>query len=765
MTANLLLQLSRPARMRSLVDALLIGLPLPLLVAALVWRWHSVLAASLIALAALLSLAAFAWWRTRRFDKPWLIRRLDAQRADMENSAELLFADEARLNPVQQLQRARLQRRLATGVAADLRLAWSWPRIAVAWIIGALGIATVQYWPTETITPTGLAPSVENVSAAPGVPRLVAQRLRIAPPAYTGLPTRDEASLDAKAPQGSQLQWTLQFQPQPAAAGLVFLDGERLALSRDGDYWIASAKLDKSRLYRVQPQGGRTTPAARLHRLDAVADAPPQIKILQPDRSLSLVTPGQRAWALRFEAEDDHGVASVAQLRLTLAQGEGENISFRERTLRLNGSGTRTKKRFAMQVDLGALGFAVGDDLVAQLSVDDSRAPRAQTARSSSLILRWPSDLGNQGTGLEGMVKTTLPAYFRSQRQIIIDAEALLKKKRKLKADDYLARSDAIGVDQRLLRLRYGQFLGEEAEGAPLLPTNDAEDEKAATDAHAHRLPPPQLATPHVARLQGLAIALGHADDANQNGIQESASAEPGAAAQDPGHAHDHGQASSRAPSFGEERDVLQQFGHTHDSAEAATLLDPGTRTTLRKALDEMWQSELHLRQGQPDRALPYAYRALTFIKQVQQSTRIYLAKVGPELPPIDESRRMSGKREGLARRELALPAADPTDAVPAQLWRALAPTPGATAAQSDPPLDSLERWLRANEARVPDPLAWAGAIDALRREPACLSCRDALRALLWTALPRPAAQVPRRDAGDARGQRYLDALRQEPAP
>ncbi len=727
MTANLFLQLSRPARTRSLVDTLLLGLPLTLLAAALIWRWHDVAAAALVALAGLLSLAALSWWRARRFGTPWLIRRLDAQRADMENSADLLFADDAALNPMQQLQRVRLQRRLAAGASADLRPAWSSPRIAAAWIIGALGIAAVLFWPTKEIAPSQLAPSAENVPAVPGTPRLVAQRLRIAPPAYTGLPARNEDRLDAKAPQGSQLQWTLQFQPQPAAAALVFLDGKRIALTRDGDYWTARAPLDRSRLYRVQPQGGQTTPAPRLHRLDAIADTLPQIQVLRPDRSLSLVAPGQRTWALRFEADDDHGVAASAQLRLTLAQGEGENITFRERTLRLDGSGTKTKKRFAMQVDLAALGFAVGDDLIAQLSVSDNRTPQPQTARSPSLILRWPSNLGSEGTGLEGMVKKTLPAYFRSQRQIIIDAEALLKQRRRLKADDYVARSDAIGVDQRLLRLRYGQFLGEEAEGGaqpPPLPTNDAESQQNAHDGEDH---------------------------------EAEATASP--------PADDHGHAASNdasPPVFGQQSDVLEAFGHTHDQAEAATLLDPDTRATLKSALNEMWQSELHLRQGKPDQALPYAYKALAFIKQVQQATRIYLAKVGPELPPIDESRRMSGKREGLARRELALASADPTDAVPAQLWRALAPTPGVTATSSDLSLESLERWLRDNEARVPDPLAWAGAIDALRREPACASCRETMRALLWTALTRPPAQVPQRDAGDARGQRYLDALRQE---
>lgn len=721
MTANKFLQLSQPARMRSVADDMLLWSPLPLLVAAAFWRWQSSLVASLIAISGFFLLAIFAWRRARRFDRQWLIRQLDARRADMEDSADLLFAEEARLNSLQRLQRARLQQRLTEHRTPDLRPAWSSPRIATTWIACALAIATLFFWPTRQST-TVLAPSTENLPVVAGMPRLVAQRLRIVPPAYTGLPAREEASLDAKAPLGSRLQWTLHFEPQPAAADLIFHDGTRIALAREGGNWSVARSLDRSVLYRVAPRGTERQPAPPLHRLDAIADAPPQVKVLAPERSLSLVTPGQRNWALTFEVSDDYGVAANAQLRVTLAQGQGENITFRERILDVRGTGSGKLKRFSPQLDLASLGFSTGDDLIAQLTVADNRAPRPQAVRSPSLILRWPSDLGAESTGLEGMVKKVMPAYFRSQRQIIIDAEALLKEQRKLDAERFAARSDGIGVDQRILRLRYGQFLGEEAEGgAKPPPTNDAEthDDHAETQAEA--------------------------------------------ATHDE---HDHAPASDEAkPAFGAEADVLEEFGHTHDHAEAATLLDPETRATLKQALDQMWQSELHLRQGHPQQALPYAYKALGFIKQVQQATRIFLARVGPELPPIDEARRMTGDRTGLARRELSLAAKDiGIGAAPAEAWRALSDSAD-SAKRTGVPLDALERWLHANEARVADPLAFVGAIDAVRRDPSCAQCRRSLRGLLWTVLPRPPANVPRRsDEGDG-GRRYLEALRQEARP
>src|SRR5690606_23050318 len=97
-------------------------------------------------------------------------------------------------------------------------------------------------------------------------------------------------------------------------------------------------------------------------------------------------------------------------------------------------------------------------------------APNAQPGHSPSLILRLPSEAEQQASDLEGAIKKVLPAYFRSQRQIIIDAEALIAQRRSLDAERFVLRADAIGVDQRILRLRYGQFLGEESEGQPEAP-------------------------------------------------------------------------------------------------------------------------------------------------------------------------------------------------------------------------------------------------------------------------------------------------------
>ncbi len=704
------------ARRRQWLAVAAVLLPLALSVTAVAVRLAGISMGSVVLLVTLLLVVGTATWRARRLDRQWLVRRLDADPV-AQDSADLLFADTATLNPLQQLQRDRISRTLH-GAMPDLRTKWPRRWLVASWLGGLLVTVLAVGWPAPG-APLPVLPGTAAPEASVALPpRLQSARLQIRAPTYTGQAARTQTALDAKVVQGSALDWSLRFTAQPSTAALQLHDGTRIALRRDGEAWVAQWNASRPTLYRIVTEPALSAP--RLYRLDVVPDRPPSVRVIAPDRTLVLATPGQRQWTLQFEASDDFGVAANAELALTLAQGSGENITFREQRIALTGTGPATQRRFARTLDLAALGAGAGNDVIAQLHVRDNHTPTPQTAQSTSLILRLPSEEQVLGADLEGMVKKTLPAYFRSQRQIIIDAEALIKQRGNLSAEEFVKRSDAIGVDQRILRLRYGQFLGEESEGAPKAPPTS--DSLPTSDT----------------------TAADHDDD----------HAHAPATAQDSHDDHDHGASKAdAAPVFGAATDVLSEYGHTHDHAEAATLLDPETRAILKAALDQMWSSEGELRQGRPERALPFANKALEFIKKVQQAERIYLARVGPELPPIDEGRRMGGDRADLGSRTLAIsPVAAPDPAIVA-VWQQLADTGNA------PDLDVLSHWLGRNERRLADPLSLAAAIEELRIQPDCVACRSTLRAQLWRALLRPLPQVERRAAPDPMAQRYLDAL------
>lgn len=68
-------------------------------------------------------------------------------------------------------------------------------------------------------------------------------------------------------------------------------------------------------------------------------------------------------------------------------------------------------------------------------------------------------------------------------------------------------------------------------------------------------------------------------------------------------------------------------------------------------ALEQMWQSELHLRLFEPEKALPFQHKALEYLKTVQQKSRVYVQRTGFDPPPIREvEKRLSGEMKELER-------------------------------------------------------------------------------------------------------------------
>jgi hypothetical protein len=705
--------LGRDARRRR--GAIAFATSAPIVLALVAWAariggWPAAIVALVIG-----AVAAFVYARhsMRAIDAAWIARRLDASDARLEDSADLLFRDATLLSPLQQLQRARLHERIETDTPAAIASAWPHRLLAIVWLIALGAMALAWFAPRASLRSASerLTTNAKDVRAT----KLDHIRLDVAAPAYTRLPSKSESTLDVHVPEGAKVDWNLHFDPQPNKATLAFHDGSRVELTRDGDAWKGERTLAAPALYRIALDGVPPLEDDGLHRLDVIADRAPDVRVIQPDKSLTLLTDGQKTWELAFEANDDYGIAA-ASLTITLAQGTGENIAFKEQTLALVGedldaANPGRRQRYRHSLDLGALGIARGDDVIVRLAVSDNHEPSPNTTKSASFILRWPPESASDSIGMEGIVEHTMPAYFRSQRQIIIDTQKLIDEQPKLDDDAVLARSDGIGVDQKILRLRYGQFLGEESE--------TRSDGAAAADDGKH--------------------GRNEADAGRADALTKRE------------NEHKHFLDVQR---FGDAGAVTAEFGHTHDVAEAATLIDPETKAILKSALNEMWDAELHLRQGRPAEALPFENRALAYIKEVQQSSRIYLARVGLELPAVDEGRRLSGDRKSVTDRTSALAPANVGDIDALALWQTLD-----THAPLD--FDAFERWLTTQKiAADGDKLGLLAAIDRVRRDPACEDCRRNLRALLWPLLPQPAAGVPARTTPDAAGRAYLDALR-----
>ncbi len=671
------------------------------------WAWLPLLACMALA-SAWLAMA----WQSR--DRRWLAKRINTQ-PSFEDSAGLLLGLDASASPIAILQKERLQLRWQAFDTASLM-----PRQSpgpLLWNLLVVVACAASLWSWQRPLPEALLKRLPQPLAQalqPQSPALVGIQIDVQPPAYTGLPVRSHDRADIEVPEASQLRWQVRFSSEPTHAWLQFEQGPRIALQSIDGAWRATRGIRNATLYRIVTEPALPPAQRGLHAIQVTRDQPPQVRATTPGSSLSLRSAGQSRWPLVFAASDDHGLATNAELRIIQTSGEGENIVSSERSLALPGRGEARAKTFAYVFDLARSGLTVGNDLIVQLTVRDNRQPQPQVVRSASVILRWAPDAISTADGMDGMVQRALPAYFRSQRQIIIDAEKLIRERPRLASEVFVQHADAIGIDQHALRLRYGVFLGEESSEPARLPTSDVDDAEEAPSEPA-------------------------AEAASANG--------------EPHQDHTPDQEGADA--------MLAEIGHAHDLPEAATLLDPQTRDVLRAALREMWQSEMHLRQGEPALALPYANRALGYIKTVQQADRIYLPRIGNEQAPIDFDRRLGGKRDGLAARSDGW-VAKPADESPLEaLWRALAPD-GDGKPVADSTLGKAARWLGTHADAEGRSLSVRTALDSVRRQPACQRCRQALRTALWPLLaqsmPRP---LPRQGATSL-GNAYLDALQSE---
>jgi hypothetical protein len=264
---------------------------------------------------------------------------------------------------------------------------------------------------------------------------------------------------------------------------------------------------------------------------------------------------------VRATLRDDYGL-SHAELVITVAQGQGEAVKFHEvrRDLSAGLGGQPTQSTLSNSLNLPKLGMTYGDELYFYIQARDNHG---LSARSDTYLVQWQDTAAATSAIDMGMGVNTAPAYFRSQRQIIIDTEKLIAERKKLTPAEFTNRANALGFDQQSLRLRYGKFLGEESEkgmGVTAGPSHSPIAEDEDEPASEHTAPSPV------------------ADDHDHDD-------------------HDHAAAPPKHGTLGSqtaETDALMDpYIHKHDDAETADFLEPAVKAKLHAVLDEMWASEL----------------------------------------------------------------------------------------------------------------------------------------------------------------------------
>lgn len=667
---------------------------------------------------AMLIAAGFAW----RGSGSQLLRWLDDQFSALQDCSFLLQTTQATqstqstqaiqaLTPVGQLQRQRIMahwqqcRQQAPQALPPVLPRLAYPiSVMLALALGLIDVAPPAATPTETrqMTAAVTATSAEVL-------------ITVTPPAYTGLAAFTAGGGDVTVPEASEVRFCLQGSGGVLSGVTVhWLDESERAFTGENPRctrWTLLASTG----YRLR-RDGAWLPTLQ-GRLLLQPDTAPEIRIRQPERDVLEIDSQQYWLPLDLGIDDDYGVQR-ASLHWTLARGGGENVRFTDREQRLTAASDRLHWRHQQRIRLRDLGMEPGDELYFYLSAEDNRQPTGQQRRSRTYILRHPlpNETGEAGARLPADLGK---AQFRSQRQIILDTEALISQRTQLSAETFRDRSERLAQDQLVLRLRYGEFLGEESSFAAAQPT--------ASDGHDEH-------------------ASGVHDETHPRDTRHDQAAAGGQA----GHAHAPVPTAVGVAARAQ-LDVLATYGHVHDETENATLFDDATKAILRQALQAMWSAEAGLRLAQPQQALPFEYQALNAIKALQQAERIYLHKTAFSPPPLEASMRFSGEADALrpVHRQHA-PLTTPEQLGLQRVLDALQqPEPMPLNAQ----LPVLRRWL---QQRLQHPahredanlLATLAVVQDLQS--GCTDCKARLRdhLLPYLSTPLPAATIAVPSAG-----------------
>jgi hypothetical protein len=492
----------------------------------------------------------------------------------LEESAELAIKSPDELNLLQRLQLSKVDSALSKIPALPKQFTIHLKRALLLVIVAVIVFITANKFAHHSYVSNSLFSNNQQQKVSPPekvLPQIDAVDLTITPPAYTGKPKRSQDKFTLLAEDGSTVTWEISTNIALKQISLVFNDNERIPLKPSTDHtkWTVQKNINKPSFYQVDVDGKLSD----LYQIEIIKDNAPQIRVKTPKQYTYIDAGETPKVLLNTTLTDDYGISN-AMIYATVAKGSGEAVKFKEYKIGFGDSFAAHKPQYELQhlFDLPKLDMEPGDELYFYIEATDNHQQKTRTDVYTVSIQDTAALLSMNGLVNGANIK---PEYFRSQRQIIMDTEQLLKQKDSLNKDNFNSTCNNIGMDQKLLRLRYGKFLGEE-------------------------------------------------DESNVGGLAENTEL-------------------NKIENFNNAAMLFDAITDKHDNAEDATFLEPAIKAQLKATLTEMWNAELRLRLYKPLEALPFEYKALRLLKDLQQKSRAYVAKTAYNPSPIKLEKRLTG--------------------------------------------------------------------------------------------------------------------------
>lgn len=471
-------------------------------------------------------------------------------------------------------------------------------------------------------------------------------------PSYTQQPSFSQSELDINVLQGSVIEWLIPLGDNEgvdnnegvnnnAEFELTLSNGDVLPFARIERGYSLTYVANAAAVYSIM----QFTPSANfstdIATLSVKMDAKPVIKIKQPLLTITeLAKNSVPVLNTEVEISDDYGLSNV-KIVASIAKGSGESVKFRDQIFSFDSSSQDSesqvddKNSYVKRWDLAALDMSPGDELYFSIHASDNKTPESQTSISPTRIVRWLED-EQQGITSDGVVIDFIPEYFKSQRQIIIETEALIEQQDSMSSEEFKRTSRALAIDQSDLKQSYGQYLGDEFESG-VMHTMEAGPAVPNADEHSH------------------------SDEDEGAGNEENS--------HDSEHSHESdssGGGNDQASDLSGYQQVIEQYGHNHGEVDIGFIktsegqINP--KVLMKRAVAEMWQAELHLQLSEPSLALPYEKEALNYLNRAKQAERIYVKRLGFEPPPVSEERRYQGKLKDILSYQRSTQASSPAN-------------------------------------------------------------------------------------------------------
>ncbi len=601
-----------------LLEISLLALATFLLTDALASLWVSPSAQKtlLSALAALtVFVLRFFHYRLHKLGVQFFIRYLNESYPQLKESADLLISDDDQLTTLQQLQKEKTFQGFNT-LYPDIKL----PN-HIKQSFGILVVCAAAYFVLSAFAAGDKQQDIKSIiqkkeikpiSSDTTVAFITSLTIEIIPPAYTQLKPFPSSDFNLSLPEGSRVKWLVEFSGEVSNPKILFSgrDSSNL-LKKNSPIFSNEQVITESGFYQLQWRAQNKIYNSDYYKIETTKDQSPKITIDNLTQFTKLSITDNLNVDVKSTLGDDYGLKD-AFITATVSKGSGEGIKFREEKIRFSKPEKVVGKSVnaTVTLNLKKLGLDPGDELYFYVEAFDNKMPSANHHRTETFFIALQDTTTEITSADEGLGVDLMPEYFRSQRQIIIDTEKLLREKKKITKQIFNSTSNELGYDQKVLRLRYGQFMGEEAESGIAQEAVHYDDEQEAD-------PTKQFGHQH--------------DTENEHNLVDQ---KKGVA---PGHVH-----ANELKDPDEKEDPAKAFMHNHDDSEEATFFIQSVKAKLKAALTIMWDAELYLRLYEPEKSLPYQYKVLNLLKEISNDSRIYVHRTGFDPPPLKEEKRLT---------------------------------------------------------------------------------------------------------------------------